>query len=216
LTPASGAIRGKRRRLTRDERRRELLEHGLRAFTTRPYSEVTVAEVAAEAGASEGLVFRYFGDKKNFYRQSILAGLAFAAEASDPDPQLGPGERFRTGLDGYVRLVELFPLAIPHVNQGGPAADPEIQAAVGEARARVADRIVGRMGIESPPAALRRVTRLWLTFVEASTVEWVNRREVEREELLEEQIAVFRVLAARVLGLPPEPSAEGAPPPFIP
>lgn len=205
-----------RRRLSPEERRRQLLEHGLQAFTARPYGEVTVADVAKEAGVSEALVFSYFGDKETFYRESILAGLAFASAASDPDPGLGARERFRTGLDGYVRLVERFPLAIPHVNQGGPAADPEIQAAVERARGKVVDRVVGRIGIPDPPQDLRRATRLWLTFVETSTVEWVNRRDVDRDELLEEQIVVFRSLVTRVLGLPADPRPESLGPPLIP
>lgn len=205
-----------RRRLSQEDRRRELLEHGLRAFTARPYNEVKVAEIAAAAGASEGLVFRYFGDKRSFYRESIRAGLALAAEASDPDPELPPTERFLTGLDRYVAGVERFPLAIPHVIQGGPAADPEIQAEVEATYRRVTERIVARMGLDDPPAELLRAVRTWLTFVQVSTVEWIDRRDVSRDELLRGQVTVFRALAAEALGLPPEPTPPGASPPLIP
>lgn len=205
-----------RRRLSQEERRGELLEHGLRAFTTRPYNEVKVAEIAADAGASEGLVFRYFGDKRSFYRESIRAGLALATEASDPDPTGTATERFREGLDAYVALLERFPYAIPHVMQGGPAADPEIQAEAEEAHQRVATRIVARMEVPDPPERLFRAVRTWLTFVQVSSAEWIRHREGDRDELLRSQIAVFRGMAADVLGVEPRPTPDGGPPPLLP
>lgn len=205
-----------RRRLSQEERRRELLAYGLRAFTTRPYNEVKVAEIAAEAGASEGLVFRYFGDKRSFYRESIRAGLELATEASDPDPSGTPTERFLHGLDGYVTLLERFPYAIPHVMQGGPAADPEIQTEVEQAHLRVAARIVSRMEVPDPPARLAGAVRMWLTFVQVSSAEWIRDPRFSRDELLQNQIAVFRGMMADVLGVPPEPTPEGGPPPLLP
>ncbi|MDQ2621502.1 MAG: TetR/AcrR family transcriptional regulator [Actinomycetota bacterium] len=205
-----------RRRLSQEDRRRELLEFGLRAFTTRPYNEVKVADIAAEAGASEGLVFRYFGDKRNFYRESIRAGLALATEASDPDPVGTATERFHEGLDRYVALLENFPYAIPHVMQGGPAADPEIQAEAEQAHRQVAARIVTRMKVPDPPARLEGAVRLWLTFVQVSSAEWIREPQVDREELLLNQIAVFRGMMADVLGVPPEPTPEGGTPPLLP
>lgn len=175
-----------------------------------------VAEIAAAAGASEGLVFRYFGDKRNFYRESIRAGLALATAASDPDPSKSASERFYEGLDAYVALLEQFPYAVPHVMQGGPAADPEIQAEAERAHRAVAARIVARMEVPDPPDRLEGAVRLWLTFVQVSSAEWLRDPAITREELLQNQIAVFRGLMADVLGVTPEPSPEGAPPPLIP
>jgi AcrR family transcriptional regulator len=205
-----------RRRLAPEERRRELLGEGLRAFTSRPYEEVRVGEIAARAGASEGLVYRYFGDKRSFYLESIRAALDLAARASDPDPTLPPRQRFEQGLRGLFELVERFPYAVPLVLQGGPAADPDVRAEVDAASDAVAARIIARMEVERPPARLRWAVRAWLMFVQTSTAQWLEDRLIPREELFELQIVSFRAAAAHALGIEPVPTPEAGPPPWLP
>lgn len=205
-----------RRRLEPAERRLELLREGLRAFTTRPYEEVTVAGIAAGAGASEGLVYRYFGDKRSFYLESIRTALDLAAEASDPDPELPPRERFEQGLRGFIEAVERFPYAVPHVLQGGPAADPEVRAEVDAAIEGVAARIIERMQVEDPPELLGWAVRAWIMFVQVSTAQWLEDRAISRERLFELQIVSFRAAAAHALGIEPAPTPEEGPPPWLP
>ena len=45
------------------ERRELILSAARRAFASRPYEEVSLVEVAAEAHASEALVHKYFAGK---------------------------------------------------------------------------------------------------------------------------------------------------------
>ena len=206
-----------RRRLEPSERRRELLEQALLLFATRPYEEVTTAQVAERAGASEGLVFRYFEDKRRLYLSAIRLGLERAVEASDiDDPELSASARFELALDQIVDLVERFPYAIPQPLQGGPASDPELQGEVGEVYDHLVERIVGRMELTDPPERLFWAVRAWLAFVHVSSVQWAARRDVPREQLLRTQIVVFRAAAAEALGIPPEPTPQGGPPPLLP
>lgn len=206
-----------RRRLAPDQRRRELLTHGLLAFSSRPYDEVTVAEIADAAGASEGLVFRYFGDKRSFYVEAIRAVLAMTLEASDPDPTLPPRERFEHGLLSFVDLVERFPYAVPHVLLGGPASEPGLREEIEAVRESVATRVIERMGVTDPSPRLRWAVRAWMLFVQDSTTTWLERPgEVSREDLLAAQIVSFRALAADALGVEPVPTEPGSPPPLLP
>jgi AcrR family transcriptional regulator len=205
-----------RRRLQPAERRRELLQEGLRAFTTRPYEEVAVADIAARAGASEGLVYRYFGDKRSFYLESIRTALGLAAEASDPDPELPPRQRFEQGLHGFIEAVERSPYAVPHVLQGGPAADPDVRAEVEAAVEAVAARIIERMQVDDPPELLGWSVRAWIFFVQVSTAQWLEDRAIPRETLFELQIVSFRAAAAHALGIEPVPTPEAGPPPWLP
>jgi AcrR family transcriptional regulator len=206
-----------RRRLAPDQRRRELLEHALVLFATRPYDEVRVAELAEQAGVSEGLLFRYFEDKRSLYVEAVRLGLERVVEASDVgDLELPPTERFEAGLGGFVDLVERFPFAIPQVLQGGPAADPELQAHVDAVFDTLVTRIVSRMRVEDPPDRLRWAVRAWLAFVQVSTAQWLGSPDFPREELLSTQIAVFRAAAAAALAVEAEPTPPGAPPPLLP
>lgn len=205
-----------RRRLEPEERRGELLQEGLRAFTVKPYEDVTVAEIAAAAGASEGLVYRYFGDKRSFYLESIRTALGLAAAASDPDPGLPPRQRFEQGLRGFIKAVERFPYAVPHVLQGGPAADPDVRAEVDAAIEAVTARIIERMQVDDPPELLSWAVRAWLMFVQVSTAQWLEDRAIPPERLFELQIVSFRAAAAHALGIEPVPTPEEGPPPWLP
>lgn len=175
-----------------------------------------MAEIAARAGASEGLVFRYFGDKRSFYLEVIRASLKLAAAATDPDPDLAPRQRFEQGLRAFVELVESFPYAIPHVLQGGPAADPELRADVEATYDAVAARIIERMEVGDPPPELGWAVRAWLLFVQVSTAQWLSGREIPRERLLGLQIVTFRAVAAHALAVEPAPTPEAGPPPWLP
>lgn len=207
----------RRRRLDPVERRAELLEAALAEFGARPYEDVTVADVAGRAGASEGLVFRYFGDKRSLYLEAIEAGLERATTIVDPgDPGLPPRQRFEVGLGAFLDLVERFPYVIPHLLQGGPAADRELQARVASAYEAVGARIIERMGVDEPPGRLRWAVRTWLGFVQFSAAQWLAGEAPTRDQLMRTQIAAFRAIAADALGVEAKPSGPGDPPPLLP
>jgi len=51
------------KRIPADERRTELMRVAERLFATRPYSDISVQEIADEAGVARGLIHHYFGGK---------------------------------------------------------------------------------------------------------------------------------------------------------
>ena len=53
------------------ERRELILSAARRAFASRPYEEVSLADVAQEAQASEALVHKYFAGKAGLYAQVL-------------------------------------------------------------------------------------------------------------------------------------------------
>src|SRR6187200_3241414 len=60
-------------RMTPDDRRRQLVGIGLRKFVERPVQELSLDEVAAEAGVSRGLLFHYFPNKTDYHRAVVEA-----------------------------------------------------------------------------------------------------------------------------------------------
>ena len=63
-----------RRRLDPDSRREAILAAAAAAFADRPFADVTIASIAADAQASSSLVYRYFAGKEELYAQVV--GLA--------------------------------------------------------------------------------------------------------------------------------------------
>lgn len=54
-------------RLSRKERREALLEAATRTFARKGYSVATVADIAAEAGVTEPLIYKHFPSKQELY-----------------------------------------------------------------------------------------------------------------------------------------------------
>jgi Transcriptional regulator len=89
---------------------------GARQAFARKGESATMADVAAAAGVSQGLAYRYFNSKEEIYRALLSQAIAQAEQATapEPDPQATPGQRLRwliTRIVAYRRdHIELFQL----------------------------------------------------------------------------------------------------------
>src|SRR3954454_24432626 len=54
-------------RLTREERRNQILDAANTLFAERGYGQVSIEEIASSAGIARGLVHHYFGGRKEVY-----------------------------------------------------------------------------------------------------------------------------------------------------
>ena len=61
----------RRRRLSPDQRREQILVAAERLFAERPYVDVSTTELAAAAGVARGLLNHYFGDKRALYLEVV-------------------------------------------------------------------------------------------------------------------------------------------------
>src|SRR5687768_6253474 len=95
-----------RQRLQIDERRAQLLELGLRLFAERAYDDVSIDDIAEEAGISKGLLYHYFGSKRDFYVATVREAAAQLQLRTEPDMTLPAAERARAGMEGYLGFVE--------------------------------------------------------------------------------------------------------------
>src|SRR6187549_1117002 len=87
----SAAAPAVRRRLSADERRRQLVAIGLAKIVETPIQDLSMDDIATEAGISRGLLFHYFPTKTDFYLACIAAAgrrilRNTAPDESDPGP----------------------------------------------------------------------------------------------------------------------------------
>lgn len=176
---------GVRTRLDTDRRRAQLLDVGLREFGSRPYDEVSIDDIAQAAGVSRGLVYHYFPDKRRIY----LAVLRWVAEqmmeATVAEPSKPPLERLYDGLRAHLAFAEEHAAGYTALMSGGSGNDEEVRALCEEFRWRGLEEIMRSLQIEAPSPALRVALRGWVGFQEGALIEWLKRRELEREELLD-------------------------------
>lgn len=183
-----------RARLQVDERRLQLLELGLQLFTDHTYDELSIDDIAAAAGISKGLLYHYWPSKRDFYVEVVRRAAAHLVERTAEAGVDASPDSLLHGLDAYLDFVEQHARSFTAVMRGGVGSDAEIQEIVEAARAAIADRIVSRLGITEPSPLLRAALRGWIGFVEATSLDWLARRDLPRDEL--RTLLVHMALAA--------------------
>jgi AcrR family transcriptional regulator len=178
----AGSRARRRRRLTVEARREELLRVGAELFGRYGYEDVGIEDVAAATGTSTALLYHYFANKRGFFIAVAQSEAERIAALTEPTPGVSVLEGVGRSIDAFLDDVEAHP-------QGHLA----IQRARGDAEVRVIlDRLtelqVERILIAvtdggEAPELLRRAVSAWMGFLERAVVEWIERPGMEREAL---------------------------------
>jgi AcrR family transcriptional regulator len=95
------------RRLTADQRRRQLFDVALQLFAERGYRATTMDDIAEAAGVTKPLLYQHFSSKRALYlllaesvAQQMLEAIAEASAMAD-----GPRQQVEMGFAAYFRLV---------------------------------------------------------------------------------------------------------------
>ncbi len=191
------------RRLDVDERRRQLLDRGAQLFTSHRYDELSMSRIAAEVGISKSLLYHYFPSKQAFFEATLGAWAQQLRERTEPDPDLPPVEQLIASLDAFLTLVEENSVAYRNL-MGSATGVPEIRDLIDEVRRATAQRILEGIYPEGAPPKARTAVSGWLWFMDGACLNWIEHRDIEREELRNLLLGVL--MGALV--------AAGAPPDF--
>lgn len=189
------------------ERRDQILQVATRLFGRRPYSEVSVSDIAVEAGIARGLLHHYFGSKRELYLEVVRLA-AMAPLGSETGSTLGTARAWTTVVDSFLAAIEHNPTRwLNSVNAGGGERDDEVSAILDEAREILADQTLRAIGLEGradDPIA-RAFIRAWGGFVQELTLEWVGRDRIDRDRVRRAMLATLPLLVDQVLPLLDEP-----------
>jgi AcrR family transcriptional regulator len=192
------------RRMDVDERRAQLLERGAELFTSHPYDELSMKEIASEVGISKALLYHYFPSKQAFFEETLSTWAERLRERTEPDPALSPVEQLTSSLDGFLSLVEENSVAYRNLMQSatGVAA---IRNLIEEVRRATAQRILEGIYPDGAPPKARTAVSGWLWFMDGACLNWIEHRDVEREELRDLLLGVL-MGALIAAGAPPDPA----------
>lgn len=171
--------------LSRDARHAQLLTVGLQLFSTRGYDDISIDDIAREAGISKGLLYHYFGGKRELYVAVVQHAAGALLEALRPDPARSGVDNVRDGLTAYLRFVAERAEAFLALQGGSPAGGPEVQAILEQSREAIAAQILLSAGVDAALPPYRVAARAWLGGVEAASVDWLRHRDMEEAELVE-------------------------------
>jgi len=166
----------KRTRLESDERRRQILDSARDLLSSRPYSEVSMADLAEAAGVARGLLHHYFGSKRDLYLAVVRDSIQL--------PSLPAGDAWEASVERWLAMIddnrELWMAAL---RAGGVGADPEVESMLDEGKELIAEQALRAVGIAEPTPAMLAMTRGFGGFTEEVTREWLVRGRLTREQV---------------------------------
>jgi AcrR family transcriptional regulator len=168
-------------RLENDERRRRLLELGAELFTRHAYDEISMAQIAREAGISKALLYHYFPSKQDYFVATLATGADELRRRVEPDPSLPPAEALTAAVDAYLAWIDANAEAYAKLLQSA-ATVPEVRELVEGVRTTTVERILAGIGTTEPAA--RTAVRGWLWFMDGACLDWIAHRDLERPQLL--------------------------------
>ncbi|MEU0224295.1 helix-turn-helix domain-containing protein [Streptomyces sp. NPDC006284] len=192
------------RRLTVEERRGQLLDAALVLFAHRSPEEVSLDDVAEQAGVSRPLVYRYFpGGKQQLYEAALRSAADELRHCFD-EPREGPLlARLSRALDRYLTFVDEHDTGFSALLRGGGVAETSRTSSIVDGvRRAAAEHIMSHLDAADPGPRLRMTVRMWITAVEAASLIWLDEekqppRDELRDWLVDQFLAVLTVTAHR-------------------
>jgi AcrR family transcriptional regulator len=177
------AARRGRRRLAPDDRRQALIHSALKLFNTQPYDEVSVDDIAAEAGMSRALVYHYYGGKAGVFISAlqqmgddVVAAVAKAG-ADNPDNWL------TAGLGAYFDHIQANPIGVTALIRNGSLISREDRQVLDGIGDRMLKLMLASLGPPADSPVLKSVLRGWISMVETMGRGWLSQGQPTREEL---------------------------------
>ncbi|NEW43499.1 TetR/AcrR family transcriptional regulator [Nocardia cyriacigeorgica] len=178
----------KRVRLSPDERRTQLINLGVKMLGERAIEDISVSEIAVQAGISRGLLFHYFPTKQDFQLEVVRHANAELLMRVAPDPELGLFEMLRDSVSRYVEYVSENRTSYLALLRGPASSSPDLVALVEQTRNAIVDIILTQVPMppeERDHPRLVLAVRGWIAFTEESTLSWLRNETITRDELID-------------------------------
>ncbi|MDO5532114.1 TetR/AcrR family transcriptional regulator [Sutterella sp.] len=199
-------VKLRRRRLSGEDRRNEILDAALEASKKSGRVDVPVLEVARAAGVSRNLIYHYFGSPAVLFKALIRRELARVNDLVAAVPEGStPDETVRALIGTYIGLLEGYTLTLRNLATIENPKHP-LARAVRSTQALLAERLVRARGCECT-GAVRDAALGFLGFVVRFVREAGGRNVARDPEALDLCVRVFDDALARARSASPASSA---------
>lgn len=173
-------------------------------FASRSYDEISIDDIAEEAGISKGLLYHYFQSKREFYVEAIRASSLHLLQLTEPDPLLPPSARLRAAIDAHLSYIQGHGSVYRTIYNGGISVAPEVGTILDEHRQVVMGRFLKNLGISKPRPVLRTALRAWVALVEGASLDWIGNKQLSQDALRELLVASYVALLEKAFKLDPD------------
>ena len=178
-------------RLQVDERRRQLIDAGSRAFGQHAYEDLSMREIAETAGVSKALLYHYFPSKIDLFKAAVEEKAQEIRAAIEPAGEGTPFEQLSASIDGYLAWVQANSGVWTRLMQS-TATLPDARELVERFRQQTMEMVLSELtGGGAPQAALRIAIRGWLGYMDAAILDWAASDDLPREKLRDLLLAMF-------------------------
>lgn len=154
------------RRLSKQERRSQLVVLGIRLLETVPFHALSLDDVAERAGVSRSLLFHYFPTKLDYLTAVVRAAADHVLSLTEVPEGTSAEDCTRAIVTALVRYIQRRRDNYVAVLRSGRAVDPALEQVVDGMHRTISLRILDSIGVdEAGPMALV-LTRAWLAGVE--------------------------------------------------
>ncbi|GAA4215863.1 TetR/AcrR family transcriptional regulator [Actinocatenispora rupis] len=177
----------RRTRLDPDARRSQLVEIGVRALSRDSLYDLSLDEIAAEAGISRSLLFHYFGSKRRFQLAVVEAAAAGLLTHTEPDRSRPPSVQLRQSIEDSVAYVSARRGLYLSLVRGAASGDEAMREIFDRTRGALVDRImdgIADLGGTPGDPLLPIAVRSWLALTEEAIISWSPDGPVDRDRLI--------------------------------
>ncbi len=174
MTEAAG------RRLSRQERRSQLVGLGVRLLETTPFHALSLDDVAERAGVSRSLMFHYFPTKLDYLTAVVqsaadhVLSLTEVPAGATSGTGTGAGAGAAAGaasgtraiVTAFVRFIQRRRDNYVAVLRSGRSVDPALEKVVDLVHRTISLRILSSIGVDDPAPLTLVLTRAWLAGIE--------------------------------------------------
>lgn len=153
-------------RLSRTERRAQLVNLGLRLLETVPFRALSIDDVAERAGISRSLLFHYFPTKLDYLTAVVHAAADHVLDLTAVPEGVSSQDGTRAIITALVRYIQRRRDNYVAVLRSGRSVDPALEKVVDGMHRTISLRILESLGASDPDPMSLVLTRAWLAGIE--------------------------------------------------
>lgn len=164
----------------------------------RSIDDISVGEIAEQAGISRGLLFHYFPSKQDFQLEVARHANTDLLERVTPDPELGLPGMLRDSISRYVDYISENRASYYALLRSPTGLSPELAALVDASRSSIVRIILDAAPLppeERDHPRLLLLVRGWIAFTEETALSWLRTEMISRAELVDLLVESLLALA---------------------
>lgn len=172
------------RRLPPAERRGQIIGAAVEVFAARPEEEVGLEDLAAAAGVTRNLLYRYFDSRGDLQRAAVEEAVGRIAARFDTDAQRPLASKLPRNVALWLDAVEAGDAAVRLVLRAGHSQDPQVAAVASAAHEALARAIAfNHLDTRDPAPAVLAALDGYLALAERLIDRWTVGGDLSRDEV---------------------------------